>query len=256
MTEYKGPIRRVDTTYRGKPTHHYEDINGQKVPGVTTILGKGMPKPALLPWGIKAVAEYAVNNREELAEMKPTDMLTTLKGAPYKERDAASKRGTEVHHLAEQLVRGEPVDVPAELADHVAHYVEFLDAFNPQPILVEAVVYHCEYGYAGSLDLVASIGGETWLLDVKTGKGVYADTAYRLAAYRYATHYVDADGHEQPMIAINRCAVIHITGTGWAVIPMQADESVLKAFRHIAVVAREAETNAAYVGEALTAVPA
>lgn len=254
--KYTGPIRRVDRTYRGKPTHHYEDANGQQIPGVTTILGKGMPKPALLPWGIKAVAEYAVNEREQLAALPPTEMLKELKGAPYRERDEAAKRGTEVHHLAEKLVQGEEVSVPAELERHVAHYLEFLHAFNPQPVLVEATVYNCEYGYAGTLDLIAEIGGERWLLDVKTSKGVYAETAYQLAAYRYATHYVDADGVEQPMIEVDRCAVIHVTALGWAVIPMQADETVLKAFRHIAVVAREADTNGAYVGEAMTEVPA
>lgn len=254
--QYTGPIRRVESTYRGKPTHHYEDANGQRIPGVTTILDKGMPKPALVPWGIKTVSEYAVNNREHLASLPPTDMLKELKGAPYAERDAAAKRGTEVHNLAEQLVQGIAVDVPPVLERHVAHYLEFLDAFNPQPILVEVVVYNCEYGYAGTLDLVAEIGGETWLLDIKTAKGVYAETAYQLAAYRYATHYVDADGVEQPMPAVDRCAVIHITDKGWAVIPMQADEGVLKAFRHISMVAREAETNGTYVGQALTEVPA
>jgi hypothetical protein len=254
--QYVGPIRRVEGTYRGKPTHHYEDANGQRIPGVTTILDKGMPKPALVPWGIKSVAEYAVNNREQLAGLAPTEMLKELKGAPYRERDAAAKRGTEVHNLAERLVQGLEVTVPAELDRHVAHYCEFLDVFNPQPILTEVTVYNCEYGYAGTLDLVAEIGGEVWLLDIKTAKGVYAETAYQLAAYRYATHYVDGDGVEQPMPAIDRCAVIHVTDTAWRVVPMQADEQVLKGFRHIAMVAREAESNGAYVGPDLTEVPA
>jgi hypothetical protein len=251
VNEYKGPIRRVEGTYRGKPTHHYEDINGQRIPGVTTILDKGMPKPALLPWGIKTVAEYAVNNREDLAAMPPTEMLTQLKGAPYRDRDAAAKRGTEVHKLGEKLVYGMEVTVPRELSAHVNHYLEFLTAFNPQPILVEAVVYNCEYGYAGTLDLVAEMGGEVWLLDIKTAKGVYAETAYQLAAYKYSSHYVDSQGQEQSMIPVDRCAVVHVTDKGWAVIPMQADEHVLKGFRHISIVAREAETNGAYVGEPL-----
>lgn len=257
MTNYTGPIRRVDSTYRGKPTHHYIDANGQRVPGVTTILDKGLPKPALVPWGIKTVAEYAVNNREDLAEKPPTEMLSELKGAPYRERDAAAKRGTEVHRLAEALVQGDQVVVPAELDRHVAHYVEFLDAFKPQPILVEPVVYNLTYGYAGSADLFADIGGETWLLDLKTNRsGVYPEVAYQLAAYRYAEFYLDADGEPQPMIAVDRCAVIHVNDKGWQVVPVRADEAVLKAFRHIAVVYREMEANAAYLGEAMQAVNA
>jgi hypothetical protein len=257
MSNYTGPIRRVDTTYRGKPTHHYEDANGQRVPGVTTILGDGWPKPALVPWGIKSVAEYAVNNREELAALPPTEMLATLKGAPYRERDAAAKRGTEVHKLAEALVQGDEVTVPAELERHVAHYVEFLDAFKPQPILVEPVVYNLTYGYAGSADLVADIGGETWLLDLKTNRsGVFPEVAYQLAAYRYAEFYIDGQGQPQPMISVDRCAVIHVNGKGWQVVPVLADEAVLKAFRHIAVVYREKDRNGAYLGEPLTSVTA
>lgn len=247
----------MDGTYRGRPTHHYVDINGQRVPGVTTILDKGLPKPALLPWGIKTVAEYAVNERERLTGMKPTEMLTELKGAPYRERDAAAKRGTEVHALAEQLVQGNPVDVPGELATHVQHYLEFLDAFNPQPILVEATVYHAEFGYAGTLDLVATVGGETWLLDVKTNRsGVFAETAYQLAAYRFASHFIDGDGVERPMVPVDRCAVIHVNEKGWGVVPVRADELVFRKFRHIAVVAAEAESNGAYLGEPVTEVPA
>lgn len=257
MTGFEGPIRRVDGTYRGRPTHHYIDANGARVPGVTTLLDKGLPKPALLPWGIKTVAEYAVNERERLTGMKPTEMLSELKGAPYRERDAAAKRGTEVHALAERLVQGLEVEVPPELDRHVAHYVEFLDAFNPQPILIEATVYHAAFGYAGTLDIVAEVGGESWLLDVKTNRsGVYAETAYQLAAYRHAECYVDADGVSQPMVQVDRCAVIHVNDAGWSVVPVRADAAVFKKFRHIMVVALEAESNGSYLGEPLTAVPA
>jgi hypothetical protein len=131
--------------------------------------------------------------------------------------------------------------------------LEFLDALNPQPILVEVVVYNCELGYAGTLDLVAEIGGEVWLLDVKTGKHVFSEVAYQLSAYRFASHYVDAQGEEQPMIKVDRCAVIHVTDKGWSVIPVQADNDVLKGFRHISMVARETETNGAYLGAPLEA---
>ena len=80
--QYEGPIRRVDGTYRGKPTHHYEDNNGKRIPGVTTILDKGLPKPALLPWGIKAVAEYAVNNREDLAKVEREEIAVIKRYLP------------------------------------------------------------------------------------------------------------------------------------------------------------------------------
>ena len=41
------PARRIDKMAFGKPTHYYEDANGKRIPGVTTILGDGLPKKAL-----------------------------------------------------------------------------------------------------------------------------------------------------------------------------------------------------------------
>ena len=61
------PVRRVDTMRYGKPSHHYVDGNGARIPGVTTILSGGMPKPALVGWGIRTVAEYAIDRWDELA---------------------------------------------------------------------------------------------------------------------------------------------------------------------------------------------
>lgn len=40
--------------------------------------------------------------------------------------------------------------------------------------------------YAGTFDLLAMMAGQDWLLDVKTGKGVYPEVACQLAAYRAA----------------------------------------------------------------------
>lgn len=44
------PIRRVNGKSFGKPTHWYQDATGAKIPGVTGIVGDGLPKPALIAW--------------------------------------------------------------------------------------------------------------------------------------------------------------------------------------------------------------
>jgi hypothetical protein len=53
VSRYTAPIRRVDTA-KG---HYYRDATGQRVPGVTTIIGDGVPKPALINWAANAAAE-------------------------------------------------------------------------------------------------------------------------------------------------------------------------------------------------------
>ena len=54
------PARRIDKMAFGKPTHYYQDANGNRIPGVTTILNEGLPKPALINWAANATAEAAV----------------------------------------------------------------------------------------------------------------------------------------------------------------------------------------------------
>ena len=54
-------IRRVEGKAFGKPTHWYVwNDTGAKCPGVTTIIGQGLAKPFLVPWGINTTAEGAV----------------------------------------------------------------------------------------------------------------------------------------------------------------------------------------------------
>ncbi len=215
------PIRRRNS---GKG-HRYEDANGLRIPGVTTIL-KALPKDALINWAANATAEAAINRWDELAAMPPAARLKALQNARYADRDTAGNRGTQVHGLAERLVRGEAVDVPADVEGHVRSYVQFLDDFHVEPILIEGVVMSHRHGYAGTLDLVCdlpALGDDRWLLDLKTSRsGVFGETALQLAGYRYADTYVDEIGAEQPMIPVNRCGAVHIRADGYDLIPVQA----------------------------------
>ncbi len=248
MLKYQPPIRRRNVA-RG---HVYEDANGRPVTGVTTILSKGWPKPQLPGWSARVVAETAVNQWDELAEQPISVRLKTLKDAPWADRDAAARRGTEVHSLAEQLVAGQRVTVPDELAGHVDAYVKFLNEWDPQPILVEAVIANYTIGYAGTLDLIAELANETWLLDVKTTRsGVYGETAYQLAAYRYAERYVDALGNEQPMIPVDRCGVIWVRSDGYSLKPMTVGPAEFRQFRYIHENAKAAETAPTLIGDEL-----
>jgi len=89
--------------------HYYIDADtGERVPGVTTIVGDGMPKPALLNWAGKATAEYAVDNWDALAPLPLTERLKKIEGGRYEKRDAAANKGTAVTLLAERLIAGEP----------------------------------------------------------------------------------------------------------------------------------------------------
>lgn len=232
---YAAPIKRVDTA-RG---HHYVDANNTRVPGVTTILSGGMPKTALVNWAGKATAEYALDHWEDLTQLSPAKRLEKLTKARYAEKDAAAKRGTEVHGLAEKLVQGEEVEVPDELAGHVESYVRFLDAFQVEPLHVEFSIASYAHGYAGTGDLIAWFPtlGKTLLCDIKTNKsGIFGETALQLAAYRHADVLIDDDG-EQDMPAVDGCAAIHVRADGADLIPVTAEQRQFRQFLYVQQVA-------------------
>lgn len=248
------PARRVDKVAFGKPTHYYVDADDKRIPGVTTILNDGMPKPALINWAANATADYAVNNWDNLADMGVADRLKVLKKARYEDRDAAAKRGTEVHDLAEHLLQGEEVTVPDELRGHVESYVRFLDDWQPTPVIVEKTVVNYTYGYAGTLDMVVDLpDGRRVLADIKTTRsGIYGETALQLAAYRYAEVYLD-NGDELAMPEVHDTWGIWVRADGYEVVPLIADAKTFDDFRRVAAVARTAQRIKSYILPSLEA---
>lgn len=241
---------------------HSYTIDGEKVPGVTTILREAFPAPALMEWAGRTTAAYAVDYWDELAALPPTRRLARIDRARFEDRDNAARRGTEVHRLAERLVAGEEVDVPEELAGHVEAYVGFLDAWKVEPVLVEATVGHRAVRYCGTTDLVADMraGGavERWLLDVKTARsGIFAESALQCCAYARAEVYLEGDGTERPMadLGIERVGAIHVRADGWDVRETAWDDDVWTFFRHLAWLQRRLEDTKHWVDRPL-AVPA
>lgn len=249
---FEPPITRVDSTYRGKPTHHYRDANGNRIPGVTTLLNDGLPKPQLITWAAETTASYALDHWDELADKPIAERLKELTGARFSVQKAAMEKGTEVHAIAELLVHGQAVEVPERIAAHVDNYVRFLNDWEPEPVLVERPVVNYSIGYAGTLDLVADMAGQRWLLDIKTGKRVYGETALQLAAYAFAERYVESPGVELPMPSVDRIGVIHVTDSDYELRALPTDELVFRQFRYVAAVARVMRDLDTYVGPPLS----
>lgn len=272
MSRYVGPIRRLKA---GRTGHWYRDANGQRVPSVTDIL-KGLPKDALINWSANATADYAINNWDELAELKPAARLERLKKGRYQDRDTAANRGNEVHRFAERYISGEEALVPPEIAGHVDSYVQWVDDWKPEPLLVEAVVMSHRHGYAGTLDLAVEIDDPEVLAllahqldqpelahldrpargigDVKTNRsGIFAETALQVAAYRHADVYLDDDGAEQPMPAFDFAFALHVRGDGYGMRPLVAGPEQLREFLYVREVRRfDQDTGATYIGDELT----
>jgi hypothetical protein len=260
MAAFTGPIVRKDTA-KG---HYYKDADGRRVPGVTTIQDGGLPKPALINWAANSTAEYAINNWAELSELAPAARLKKLQGARYEEKDTAAKRGTEVHHYAEQLVQGHEVTIPDLLAGHVEAYVRFLDEWKVKPVLVEFSCASVKHGYAGSGDLIADLtmpevdlrAGETnpvrWLLDIKTTRsGIFGEVALQLAGYRFADSLVDQNGNVGPVPLVDRCGAVWVRADGYALQEVEAGPEQHRTFLYVQQVAEFTKNSRDLVGPAM-----
>ena len=81
----------------------------------------------------------------------------------------------------------------------VEAYLKFCRDWDLHAEYVESAVYSVTHGYAGTLDLIATLrDGKRWLLDLKTSKGVYGDMALQQAAYRFAEYLAIDDGEHIP----------------------------------------------------------
>lgn len=217
--------------------HRYR-LDGLPVTGVTTILNGGVPKPALVRWAPRVVAEWVTDpeNRQHLDELlmgDPEAAIRELKELPTKVRDEAGVRGTAVHDHAEVLHNtGEAVDVPEELVPYVEGYVEFLDKWQIHTLLTERPVANRKDWYAGKFDLFCTspflAGGKPVQIDLKTSNGVYGETALQTAAYAKAEFYIDEDGNEHPLPEIAATYVAHVTKTGTQLYQLAADREQIE----------------------------
>ena len=152
---------KVHTQYRMK--------NGDKVPGVTTVLGV-LAKPALIHWawdlGIQQI-DYR------------------------KYRDTLADIGTLAHYMVQCDLSGEKPDLATyspeqiDLAENaLIKFYEWRRENTVEPVLIEAALVS-ELGFGGTIDLLALVNGILTLVDFKTSKAIYPEMITQLAAYHY-----------------------------------------------------------------------
>jgi hypothetical protein len=237
----------------GRTGHGYA-VDGSKVPGVTTILGDTLPKDGLTDWAARCGADEVIDYWDELAELRPSERHQRVHFAYRHDRDAAAKRGTEVHRIAEALnnwAEGDPeVPVPEELAGHVDAYRDFLDTIRPAALLggTELVVANRTLRYCGTADLVAdlpalnagdlAIPAARWLLELKTTRsGIWPESALQACAYFHAEVFVDPadpdDERRMDWLQIERCGVVWIKSDAWELRPVDTGPTTWDYFQHL-----------------------
>jgi hypothetical protein len=217
------------------PKHNYFlDGNGPIV-SVTTVLKIVDKSGPLVGWAKRITAEAAIDHRADLdkwVEMGGRDgAVGFLTKAATTLNEQARVMGSDVHGYAEAISRGQDVDIPDELQPFVVAYRAWVTDFAPEFLAAEEMVCSVTHGYAGTLDAIARIAGETWLIDYKTSKGVYAETALQLAAYGHA-EFIGRPGDPMryAIPPIDQYGVLHLRPEGYELVPFTVDASTFEAF--------------------------
>jgi hypothetical protein len=212
------------------PVRHRYKLDDKPAPGVTTIMGGGIPKPALYRWYAEQAAIYVEQNPGRVEELREAPPVTKRNGktvsalvhevtkAPEIVRDQAALRGTEIHALADRVAHGEAVEVPAQHAKEVAGYAEWLDSWKVTTLLTERPCFSRNPRWCGTFDILFTSpyinDGNPVMGDVKTSKRVYGETAVQTGVYSRAEGYLDHDGEVQALPEITYTGVMHVTADG------------------------------------------
>lgn len=162
------------------------------------------PGGQFVPLAALRVAEWALDQRHNLADLNPDILIEEGAAANDRALKQAADRGTNVHDaLAAHILGQDELELTAEEQGYYAAGRRFLDDWTPTFVAVELVVYVDDLEVAGTCDWIAQIdmpghGPVVILGDWKTrgnGRhGAYPEEAAQLGIYSLATRgVVDAD---------------------------------------------------------------
>lgn len=227
-----GPANSITDKETGSRVYIHP-ITGERFVSVTTVLSL-VAKEALVYWAANLVQVKAMDMIPALVRSlrrKPCDMkgddrcwacrdciALELRREPDRQRDEAADRGSRIHKVAEYYaLHGQIREHDADIAEYVKQWLRWREIHQVTFEASEVTVINRTHGYAGTLDLVARCGwmppkwgskprdGSVDLRNVplygdyKSGRGVYDEHAWQLAAYRNAEAVLLPDGSEEPL---------------------------------------------------------
>lgn len=211
---------------------------GRDLPSVTSIRRMAGLPHGLHQWAINQVISYALDNLPALVHRleDPAELAVIrheLRGAATAERDAAAKLGTAVHDAAAE---GRSLaEVDPKVAPRLRQYLDWLATSGAEILGSEFQCWNLTAGYAGTADLLCRMrDGSVWLIDLKTGKGVYGEYALQVIAYSMA-EFVGSDDVVDTRLTdllheVSGMAVLHLSDTGWEFRVLRPDADTWSAF--------------------------
>lgn len=185
-------------------------------------LADGLTTARVIRKGNESDAEYALRIRKEAR--RPIRAYGTLR------RDEAAALGTGVHEAAEAGVKPDLMAEDDPRRPFLVAYQQWQKDTQPTILLQEQQVFNLTEGYAGSIDLVADIDTRRFLIDLKTGSGIYLDHVVQLMLY-FGAEFVggydpltDADEvyrqETSLFLGTTDIAILHLRPEGYEFIPI------------------------------------
>lgn len=166
--------------------------DGKPMLSVTEVL-KVIDKPALRYWYGQEVY-YAMLKDPRMREAEAL-------AAPYTTSKGAAARGTTVHSIVEAYKKTGAVltGIAPEYQGFATAFYKWVADLKPEIIEQEKTVFDDKNRVAGTLDMYAKVGDKFHIIDVKTGKDIYAESEIQLSAY---AHMLRAEGKKVDGIAV------------------------------------------------------
>jgi hypothetical protein len=120
--------------------NHVYTVDGVKIPSVTTVLSS------------TGISDYS--------------------RVPSQTLEEAAARGTAVHRILELYDMGQLAECPEWATEYLDAWKKFKTEMDVKILACEMRVFHDKFWFAGTLDRIAMIGGEKYILDIKTTSAV------------------------------------------------------------------------------------
>ena len=195
------PKTEIHSLYGGKiqlsfdPKYHLYSVNGERVLGVTSIIGV-IGKPALMYWAAEMASKMwygAIQAGNTYDEVQLKQLFEDAKKAHTQAKTLAADIGTLIHNWVEKYAKAKITNTPTPELPKNEQMLKAVQAFlqwekeNKVKFLVsERRLYSKKYNYAGTLDLMIFSNGKNEIVDIKTSSGIYPEMAYQTAAYQQA----------------------------------------------------------------------
>jgi hypothetical protein len=196
---------------------HTYTVNGEQVPGTTSITGIVDKSAPIKWWAVGEAKDYIMENFEDhidadnpFDEVAIQELADSARTAHMSSSNKGINIGTLVHQYAEDYVQHlmNGIDEPEfpnneEAQESAIEFLSWMDEHDVEPVATEQMVFHPDLGYAGTYDLKAFVDGELLVVDYKTGSGIYEEHYAQVTAY-YEAEKLRTDDETIDGIAIVR----------------------------------------------------